>query len=38
MDISSNTYNCSYVEVLEILNHIPKIEYEKIPKSIISFF
>lgn len=33
-----NTYACSYVEVLEILKHIPKKEYEKIPKEKIEFY
>lgn len=33
-----NTYACSYVEVLEILKHIPKREYEKIPKEKIEFY
>lgn len=33
-----NTYACSYVEVLEILKHIPKTEYEKIPKEKIEFY
>ena len=28
----NNTYSLSYVEVLEILKHIPKEDYEKIPK------
>ena len=34
----SDTYSCSYVEVLEILKHIPKKEYEKIPKEKIEFY
>lgn len=34
----NNTYSCSYVEVLEILKHIPKEEYEKIPKEKIEFY
>ena len=33
-----DTYENSYVEVLEILKHIPKDEYEKIPKQIIFFY
>lgn len=33
-----DTYERSYVEVLEILKHIPKTEYEKIPKEQIDFF
>ena len=35
MDI---TYSQAYSEVLEILKHIPKIEYEKIPKEKLDFF
>ena len=34
----NDTYECSYVEVLEILKHIPKEEYDKIPKQLIEFF
>ena len=34
----NNTYECSYVEVLEILKHIPKKEYDKIPKEKIEFY
>ena len=34
----NDTYECSYVEVLEILNHIPKEDYEKIPKEKINFY
>ena len=34
----NDTYECSYVEVLEILKHIPKEEYDKIPKELIEFF
>ena len=34
----NNTYACSYVEVLEILKHIPKEDYEKIPKEKIEFY
>lgn len=31
-------YAKAYTEVLEILKHIPKDEYEKIPKSEIQFY
>lgn len=34
----NDTYECSYVEVLEILKHIPKEECDKIPKELIEFF
>lgn len=34
----NNTYSCSYVEVLELLKHIPKEDYEKIPKEKIEFY
>lgn len=34
----NSTYSCSYVEVLEILKHISKEEYEKIPKEKIEFY
>ncbi len=34
----NDTYRCSYVEVLEILKHIPKKDYEKIPKEKIEFY
>ena len=34
----NNTYACSYVEVLEILKHIPKEDYKKIPKEKIEFY
>ena len=34
----NNTYSCSYVEVLEILKHIPKEDYEKIPEEKIEFY
>ena len=34
----NDTYECSYVEVLEILKYIPKEEYDKIPKQLIGFF
>lgn len=34
----NDTYECSYVEILEILKHIPKEEYDKIPKQLIEFF
>ena len=33
----NNTYECSYVEVLEILKYISREEYEKIPKEYIEF-
>ena len=34
----NDTYACSYVEVLEILKHIPKEDYNKIPKEKIAFY
>lgn len=34
----NDTYACSYVEVLEILKHIPKEDYDKIPKEKIEFY
>lgn len=34
----NNTYSCSYVEVLEILKHIPKEDYKKIPEEKIEFY
>ncbi len=34
----NDTYSCSYVEVLEILKHLPKEQYEKIPKEKIEFY
>ena len=34
----NDTYACSYVEVLEILKHIPKEDYDKIPKEKIDFY
>jgi len=34
----NDTYSCSYVEVLEILKHIPKEEYNKIPEEKIEFY
>ena len=34
----NNTYSLSYAEVLEILKHIPKEDYEKIPKEKIEFY
>lgn len=34
----NDTYECSYVEVLELLKHIPKNEYQKIPKEKIEFY
>ena len=36
--ITNNTYACSYTEVLEILKHIPKEQYDKIPKEKIEFY
>lgn len=33
-----DNYEHSYVEVLEILKHIPKNEFEKIPKEKIEFY
>lgn len=36
--MNTNTYECSYVEVLEILKHIPKEQYNKIPKEKILFY
>lgn len=34
----TDTYSYSYVEVLEILKHIPKEDYEKIPREKIEFY
>lgn len=34
----NDTYEKSYVEVLEILKHIPKKEYDMIPKEKIDFY
>ena len=34
----TSDYAKSYSEVLEFLKHIPKEEYERIPKSEIDFF
>lgn len=34
----NDTYACSYVEVLEILKHISKEDYNKIPKEKIEFY
>ena len=34
----NDTYECSYVEILEILKHIPKEEYDKIPKEKLEFY
>lgn len=34
----NNTYSCSYVEVLEILKHIPEEDYKKIPEEKIKFY
>ena len=36
--MNNNTYACSYTEVLEILKHIPKEQYDKIPKEKIEFY
>ena len=36
--VNKDTYNRSYVEVLEILKLIPKSEYDRIPKEKIEFF
>ena len=36
--MNTNTYECSYVEVLEILKHIPQEQYNKIPKEKIFFY
>ena len=36
--VNKDTYNRSYVEVLEILKLIPKNEYDRIPKEKIEFF
>ena len=36
--MNTNTYECSYVEVLEILRHIPQEQYNKIPKEKIVFY
>ena len=33
-----DTYEKSYVELLEILNYIPVEEYEKIPKEKLEFY
>lgn len=38
MTKQNNNYECCYTEVLELLKHIPKSEYEKIPKEKIEFF
>lgn len=34
----TNTYARAYTEVLEILNHFSKEEYNKIPEEKISFY
>lgn len=34
----NNSYASSYVEVLEIIKHIPDNEYKKIPKEKIKFY
>ena len=36
--MNTNTYECSYVEVLEILRHIPQEQYNRIPKEKILFY
>ena len=36
--MNNDTYACTYVEVLEILKHIPKEEYNKIPQEKIIFY
>jgi len=36
--VNTNTYECSYVEVLEILKHIPQEQYNKIPEEKILFY
>lgn len=36
--MNNNTYACSYTEVLEILKHIPKEQYDKIPKEKIEYY
>lgn len=36
--MNTNTYECSYVEVLEILKHIPQEQYNKIPEEKILFY
>ena len=36
--MNTNTYECSYVEVLEILKHIPQEQYNRIPKEKIMFY
>ena len=36
--MNTNTYECSYVEVLEILKHIPQEQYNRIPKEKILFY
>ena len=33
-----DTYECSYVEILEILKHIPKEQYNMIPREKIIFY
>ena len=32
------TYAEAYTEVLEILKHLPKVQYDKIPKDKIEFY
>ncbi len=36
--MNTNTYECSYVEVLEILKHIPQEQYNRIPEEKILFY
>lgn len=36
--MNTNTYECSYVEVLEILKYIPQEQYNRIPKEKIMFY
>ena len=33
-----NTYECSYVEVLEVLKHIPQDQYNMIPREKIIYY
>ena len=35
---NQDAYECSYVEVLEILKFIPREEFNKIPKDLIEFY
>lgn len=36
--MNETTYAKAYAEVLEILNHLPKAQYDKIPKEKIEFY